>query len=464
MSWQKNEVSLLDLDDPAPSSSSRQTRPYTAQSDPFAERPSTSYDDFAGQGSNYPLGQPPSNLSMGTTGTSSGQYAPQSFFDDAYNDDDHVLIDRHTQRSRRSNRDSGSGLGTFLGRVTGGRLGAKADTHDMDLPLTQTGMPPAGSQPPPLTTPITDTAPTADAGSTHSRESSRWKLPSFHFGRAPVDPSTLGPRIIHLNDAPANAAQKFLDNHVSTAKYNIATFFPKFLFEQFSKYANLFFLFTAIIQQVPDVSPTNQYTTVGPLAVVLLVSAIKEAIEDIKRHNQDRDLNRSKAEVLQGGEFISKKWYQIRVGDIIRVTSGSPIPADLILFASSEPEGLCYIETANLDGETNLKIKQALPETAGILSPGVLSRVQGTLKSEQPNNSLYTFEGTLTIDTGGGEKEIPLSPEQMLLRVYSTIYNQSNFRVQRYGIRLGYMESSSLPAMRPNLCAMQLLLLSNARP
>ena len=321
-------------------------------------------------------------------------------------------------------RESGGGIGAFLGRVTGGRVGQKQDFQDMDLPLAQTGASPAGlqpstssaaggtaggSQPPPGRD---------DTGSDHSREStSRWTFSNFHFGRAPPDPSTLGPRIIHLNDAPANASQKFMDNHVSTAKYNLATFLPKFLFEQFSKYANLFFLFTAIIQQVPNVSPTNKYTTIAPLAIVLLVSAIKEAVEDIKRHSSDQDLNRSPAEVLQGGDFITKKWYQIRVGDIIRVTSGTPFPADLILFASSEPEGLCYIETANLDGETNLKIKQALPETAGILSPGVLSRVQGTLKSEQPNNHLYTYEGTLTIDTGGGEKEIPLSPDQLLLRV-----------------------------------------------
>lgn len=235
-----------------------------------------------------------------------------------------------------------------------------------------------------------------------------------------------------------------MDNHVSTAKYNIATFIPKFLFEQFSKYANLFFLFTAIIQQIPNISPTNKYTTIGPLAVVLLVSAIKEAVEDVKRHNSDKDLNRSKAEVLQGGEFQERKWYQIRVGDIIRVESGKPFPADLILLASSEPEGLCYIETANLDGETNLKIKQALPETAGILSPGVLGRVQGMLKSEQPNNHLYTYEGTLTIDTGGGEKELPLNPDQLLLRVKPTLpssRNRTNDRVQRYGIHHGFTAS-----------------------
>jgi phospholipid-transporting ATPase len=437
MAWPQNtDRSLLDLDDPSPSA--HQTRPYGQRNsppadDPFSssERPSISYDDFAGQGSSsrpYPLAQSASNISLGTTGTSSGAYPQPSYFDDAYTDDHNLM---GTQRSRRSKRESGGGLGGFFGRVTGGRIGSKpSDTGDMDLPLTQTGAAPAGTQQPHQTM--------TDDGSTHSTQSSRWKFSNFSFGRAPVDPSTLGPRIIHLNDTPANNAQKFMNNHVSTAKYNIATFLPKFLFEQFSKYANLFFLFTAIIQQVPNVSPTNKYTTIGPLAVVLLVSAIKECVEDVKRHNSDKDLNRSKAEVLQGGDFVIKKWYQIKVGDIIRVTSGKPIPADLILLASSEPEGLCYIETANLDGETNLKIKQALPETAAILSPGVLSRVQGILKSEQPNNHLYTYEGTLTIDTGGGEKELPLSPDQMLLRV-QTSHDKANPRVHNFVIRHGFM-------------------------
>jgi hypothetical protein len=53
--------------------------------------------------------------------------------------------------------------------------------------------------------------------------------------------------------------------------------------EQFSKYANLFFLFTAAIQQIPNVSPTNKYTTIAPLAAVLLASAFKEVQEDLVR-------------------------------------------------------------------------------------------------------------------------------------------------------------------------------------
>ena len=101
---------------------------------------------------------------------------------------------------------------------------------------------------------------------------------------------------------------------------------------------------------------------------------------------------------------MDTKWSNVAVGDIVRVESEEPFPADLILLASSEPEGLCYIETANLDGETNLKIKQAIPETCVMVSPSELSRLGGKLRSEQPNSSLYTYEATLTVAAGGGRK------------------------------------------------------------
>jgi phospholipid-transporting ATPase len=128
--------------------------------------------------------------------------------------------------------------------------------------------------------------------------------------------------------------------------------------EQFSKYANVFFLFTACIQQIPGVSPTNRYTTVVPLALVLLATAYKEMKEDLKRHQADAELNSRLAQVLDPGTgaFELRKWKNIQVGDIVRVESNEFFPADLVLLSSSEPEGLCYVETANLDGETNLKI------------------------------------------------------------------------------------------------------------
>lgn len=222
------------------------------------------------------------------------------------------------------------------------------------------------------------------------------------------------PREIHLSDREQNSRFGYIDNHISTTKYNAATFVPKFLFQEFSKYANLFFLCTSAIQQVPHVSPTNRYTTIGTLMVVLIVSAIKESVEDLKRASSDRELNNSVAEIFYeaNGDFVEKRWIDIKVGDIIRVKSEEPIPADIIVLSSSEPEGLCYIETANLDGETNLKIKQSRVETAKYIDSRSLANLKGTIISEQPNSSLYTYEGTMEINN----RKIPLSPDQMILR------------------------------------------------
>ncbi|KAL9122281.1 MAG: hypothetical protein Q9187_001158 [Circinaria calcarea] len=397
-------------------------------------RPSTSYDDFVGTQNSRadlpggPGAQPggllrPPYLGAGTNRTYSqtsglNNYQRYSDIDDLPDDDRSYY---HTSRpddgsitpgaemlAGKGHRQRNSVLslgGGIMGRAKA-MLGRGPKYSEMDLPLTEAGV----------------RASRMDSGSTggHNKKSEPKAVNTgsfkFGFGRGKPDPSTLGPRIIHLNNPPANAANRYVDNHVSTAKYNIATFLPKFLFEQFSKYANLFFLFTAILQQIPNISPTNRYTTIVPLAIVLLVSAGKELVEDYKRKSSDKSLNYSKAQVLKGTSFQSSKWVNVAVGDIVRVESEESFPADLVLLASSEPEGLCYIETANLDGETNLKIKQAIPETANLVSPSELSRLTGRVRSEQPNSSLYTYEATLTMLAGGGEKELPLAPDQLLLR------------------------------------------------
>ncbi|KDQ19994.1 hypothetical protein BOTBODRAFT_125521 [Botryobasidium botryosum FD-172 SS1] len=231
-----------------------------------------------------------------------------------------------------------------------------------------------------------------------------------------------GERKIWLNDETANGLSGFCSNYVSTSKYNLITFVPKFFAEQFSKYANVFFLFTACIQQIPGVSPTNRWTTIAPLSLVLLASAFKEAQEDLKRHQSDGELNARLAQVLSpSGTFVQKRWRDIRIGDVVRLESDNFIPADIVLISSSEPEGLCYIETSNLDGETNLKIKQASPQTSHLMTPAQVCALRGYVRSEQPNNSLYTYEGTLTLTENDGysgtkERQIPMGPDQILLR------------------------------------------------
>uniref|UniRef100_A0A8B9CR86 Phospholipid-transporting ATPase n=2 Tax=Anser TaxID=8842 RepID=A0A8B9CR86_9AVES len=223
-----------------------------------------------------------------------------------------------------------------------------------------------------------------------------------------------------LDEAPARTIyvnqpqqSKFRDNWVSTAKYSVVTFLPRFLYEQIRKAANAFFLFIALLQQIPDVSPTGRYTTLVPLLFILTVAGIKEIIEDYKRHKADSAVNKKKTVVLRNGMWQNIIWKEVAVGDIVKVTNGQHLPADMIIISSSEPQAMCYIETANLDGETNLKIRQGLSQTASLQSREELMKVSGRIECEGPNRHLYDFTGNLRLD---GQSPVPVGPDQILLR------------------------------------------------
>ncbi|KAL1432639.1 hypothetical protein MTO96_012858 [Rhipicephalus appendiculatus] len=220
-------------------------------------------------------------------------------------------------------------------------------------------------------------------------------------------------RTIYIN---APQKQKFCSNAITTAKYNVLSFLPKFLFEQFRRYANVFFLFIALLQQIPNVSPTGRYTTAVPLVFILVVSALKEIVEDFKRHLADDAVNNSIVLALRDGEWKGIRWTEVTVGDFLKITSGQFFPADLVLLSSSEPQGMCYIETANLDGETNLKIRQGLTQTAGMLTTKSLLEMQGHVECELPNRHLYEFTGNIHTSHPKPSKTSPLCPDQILLR------------------------------------------------
>ena len=163
----------------------------------------------------------------------------------------------------------------------------------------------------------------------------------------------------------------------------------------------------------PGLSPTHWSTTIGPLVVVLSINAVKELYDDYFRHRSDAVVNSSVVEVVltraprsssegketgnsNGESVVSTKWRDLTVGDMVRVRGNTEFPADLVMVQSSDPHGLCYVETANLDGETNLKVKTAAAvgiDTSD--SPSAIgAKLAGTrIECEAPNNQLYKFEG-----------------------------------------------------------------------
>uniref|UniRef100_A0A3Q3ICE6 Phospholipid-transporting ATPase n=1 Tax=Monopterus albus TaxID=43700 RepID=A0A3Q3ICE6_MONAL len=206
---------------------------------------------------------------------------------------------------------------------------------------------------------------------------------------------------------------RYSGNAIKTYKYNVLTFIPLNLYEQFKRAANLYFLALLILQIIPDISTLPWYTTLVPLVVVLGITAIKDLADDLARHKMDKEINNRKCEVLLNGRFQVSKWMDIQVGDVVRLKKNDFIPADILLLSSSNPNSLCYVETAELDGETNLKFKMGLKVTDEKLQEEhQLADFDALIDCEEPNNRLDKFMGTMLWQ----RQRYPLDLDNMLLR------------------------------------------------
>ncbi|KAL8466222.1 hypothetical protein ACS0TY_035365 [Phlomoides rotata] len=221
-------------------------------------------------------------------------------------------------------------------------------------------------------------------------------------------------RVVHCNQPHLHDIKplRYCTNYISTTKYNFLTFIPKATFEQFRRVANLYFLLAAALSLTP-VTPFAPLSMIAPLAFVVGLSMAKEALEDWRRFMQDMKVNSRKASVHKnGGEFGRKPWMKIQVGDVVKVEKDQFFPADLLFLSSSYEDGICYVETMNLDGETNLKVKRALETTMPLDDNPTFKDFTATIKCEDPNPNLYTFVGRLEYD----HKVYPIDPTQILLR------------------------------------------------
>uniref|UniRef100_A0A3Q2UTX2 Phospholipid-transporting ATPase n=1 Tax=Haplochromis burtoni TaxID=8153 RepID=A0A3Q2UTX2_HAPBU len=183
----------------------------------------------------------------------------------------------------------------------------------------------------------------------------------------------------------------FPSNGIKTTKYSLLFFIPMNLYEQFHRLANLYFVGLVILNFIPEVNAFQPEIALIPICVILSLTAMKDAWEDFRRYQSDRKLNNMPCFIYSRKEkqFVERHWKDVRVGDFVKVVCNEIIPADLLLLYTSDPNGVCHIETANLDGETNLKQRTAVsghPE----FEP---ESFNGILVCEKPNNNLNHFKG-----------------------------------------------------------------------
>ncbi|KAK9720781.1 hypothetical protein K7432_003913 [Basidiobolus ranarum] len=281
---------------------------------------------------------------------------------------------------------------------------------------------------------------------------------------------------------------QFASNRIRTSKYTVLSFIPKNLFEQFRRIANVYFLFLAVLQLLPYFDVGSPVFVVLPISTVIGITAIKDGFEDYKRHVSDRRYNSSQAQTLQhwvntnypdhnvsiwtrvghsisdfllfpcikfnlfgftsnqsvdddshdiqsqklppahapNAEFACALWQDIRVGDLVYLKNNQSVPADIIILATSEEDGECYIETKELDGETNLKTRVCLDETSHMKTAKDCVDFQCFIESDPPSSHLYTYQATMHIinqnasspndDISKNSKLVPININNTLLR------------------------------------------------
>ncbi|KAF8472612.1 hypothetical protein BDZ91DRAFT_652444 [Kalaharituber pfeilii] len=329
-------------------------------------------------------------------------------------------------------------------------------------------------------------------------------------------------------DEDGSPAQSFSRNKIRTAKYTPLIFIPKNLWLQFHNVANVYFLFVTILSIFPIFGASNPALGSVPLIVILLITAIKDAIEDYRRTVLDNELNNTLVHLLIGWEngnvtddhislwrrikkatsrglrylvkqykkqkqkdrkgkgrqdgendlertqtrasiytinsisesiqmtpvgspnsnkrfsyvdgvptevsdrprhlevpgseqhvklkppsafrgsvldphrqtpgtarFKKDYWKNVRVGDFVRIYNDEEIPADIIILSTSDADGACYVETKNLDGETNLKVRHALHCGRGVRHARDCEAAVFSVHSELPHANLYRYNGVV---------------------------------------------------------------------
>ena len=213
-----------------------------------------------------------------------------------------------------------------------------------------------------------------------------------------------------------NPSNFFPENTISTTKYTLANFFFKNLFEQMSKLANIYFLVLSALQVIPEISTSDGFPTfLPPLVTIMLLTMVKDAFEDYKRYKSDLEENNKETHVYKDGQFVSVKWKDVRVGDLLKISKNEAFPADMVLLASSFfKKGQCFIETKNLDGETNLKSKFVSDDLKSQITSDqdALRYLNQILNSEGPNQYLSKFQGAFVF----GQSKVPLGINNFLLR------------------------------------------------
>ena len=228
--------------------------------------------------------------------------------------------------------------------------------------------------------------------------------------------NTTSKKTVYIKDYYLNRTE--WSNKIENQKYNLITFIPVVLYNQFKQFGNFFYLIMSVSQFFEELKVGFLFTYISPLAIVVTISMLKELYDDINRRIQDKKTNSTMIRVLQENSnnnellIMEKQAANLLVGDIIELKKDTRVPADIIVLKTynESNDNQAFIRTDQLDGETDWKLRKA-PESTQKMSKSEIVNCIGKLECEPPSKLIYNFQGTLTI---GNEIKEPLNLENTI--------------------------------------------------
>uniref|UniRef100_A0A8B9KX50 Phospholipid-transporting ATPase n=1 Tax=Astyanax mexicanus TaxID=7994 RepID=A0A8B9KX50_ASTMX len=215
------------------------------------------------------------------------------------------------------------------------------------------------------------------------------------------------PRTVWLGH-PEKREQRYPRNVINNQKYNFFTFLPGVLFNQFKYFFNLYFLLLACSQFVNELRLGALYTYWVPLGFVLIITIVREAVEEIRCFLRDKEVNSqiysklsTRGELLftlkdsAAGVFVTQK-------------------TEVICISPNAIRGSCFLRTDQLDGETDWKLRLPVACTQRLPTAADLLQIRSYVYAEEPNIDIHNFIGTFTREDGDPPVNESLSIENTL--------------------------------------------------
>uniref|UniRef100_A0A8B9KV55 Phospholipid-transporting ATPase n=1 Tax=Astyanax mexicanus TaxID=7994 RepID=A0A8B9KV55_ASTMX len=207
------------------------------------------------------------------------------------------------------------------------------------------------------------------------------------------------PRTVWLGH-PEKREQRYPRNVINNQKYNFFTFLPGVLFNQFKYFFNLYFLLLACSQFVNELRLGALYTYWVPLGFVLIITIVREAVEEIRCFLRDKEVN---------SQIYSKLSTR---GELLFTLKDSA--AGVFVTQKTEVICSCFLRTDQLDGETDWKLRLPVACTQRLPTAADLLQIRSYVYAEEPNIDIHNFIGTFTREDGDPPVNESLSIENTL--------------------------------------------------